>query len=104
MTPLRVFPWLYLGVQPLESKGIAVPVVFTPRIAVTAPPRTRSLVTGFSTSRFRGRPRRSDPNCSHLFTNRTGRAEPRLRMRDSIPEKWLAALDDLRNWLIREAA
>jgi len=25
-------------------------------------------------------------------------------MRDSVPERWLAALDDFRNWLIREAA
>jgi len=25
-------------------------------------------------------------------------------MRDSVPESWLAALDDFRNWLIREAA
>ena len=40
----------------------------------------------------------SDLNCSELFRNR------RQRRRYPIEKKWLAALDDFRNWLIREAA
>jgi hypothetical protein len=45
--------------------------------------------------RVRARP---DPNCSELFRSRME------RRRQLIEKDWLAALDEFRNWLMREAA